>query len=302
MQDPYATLGVDRSASQDEIRKAYRALAKTYHPDLNPGDAAAADRFKDIASAYDILGDEDKRRKFDAGEIDATGAETQRRYWKDYAESADAGQYRSSRGFEDFVDLSDLFGDVFSRGEAGGAGRGPRPRRGRDASYHLDVDFLDAVNGGKTRVTMPDGKTLDIAIPPGLREGQVLRLSGQGEPGRAGGPPGDALVEVSILSHPYFRREGDDIHVALPVTIDEAALGAEVEVPTVSGRVRVKVPAGATTGRVLRLRGKGAPKAGGGAGDQLVRLEVAMPPTVDEELAAFLKDWRTRHGYDPRRG
>lgn len=301
MRDPYDILGVARTADADEIRKAYRRLAKTYHPDLNPGDAAAADRFKEIAAAYDILGDEERRKRFDAGEIDATGAETERRYYRDYA-GADRGAnpYHSTEGFEDYVDLSDLFGDIFSRGQAG-EGRGPRPRRGRDLSYHLAIDFLDAVNGATTRVTMPDGKVLDVTIPAGLRDGQTLRLRGKGEPGRAGGEAGDALVEVEVRPHPVFARRGDDILSDLPISIDEAALGASVPVDTVSGRVNVKVPPGANTGQTLRLRGKGVKRSGGTAGDHLVRLEVRMPPQIDDELAEFLEGWRSRHPYDPRR-
>lgn len=302
MRDPYDILGVARTADRDEIRKAYRKLAKTHHPDLNPGDPEAAERFAEIAAAYDILGDDERRRKFDAGEIDASGAETrERHYYRDYAgRDHGANPYDSAAGFEDYVDLSDLFGDVFAR--AGAAeGRRTRPRRGRDVTYHLAIDFLDAVNGTTTRVTMPDGKVLDITIPPGLRDGQTLRLRGKGEPGRAGGEAGDALIEVEVRPHPRFERRGDDILVELPIAIDEAALGASVPVDTVSGRVNLKVPAGANTGQTLRLKGKGVRRRGQEPGDQLVRLRVEMPPEIDEDLRTFLERWRETHGYDPRR-
>ena len=299
MRDPYDILGVSRTAAQDEIRKAYRSLAKKYHPDLNPGDEAAASRFKEIASAYDIVGDEEKRRKFDAGEIDASGAETERRYYRDYA-TADHGSnpYHSAEGYRDFADLSDLFGDVFER-RSGEGGR--RPRRGRTVTYHLVVDFLDAVNGTTTRVTMPDGRSLDITIPAGLRDGQTMRLRGKGEPGRDGGEAGDALIEVEVAPHPLFVRKGDDIETEVPIGIDEAALGATVPVDTIGGRVNLKVPAGSNAGQTLRLRGRGVRRPGAEPGDHLVRLRIVMPPSVDDELRSFLEGWRSRHGYDPRK-
>ena len=295
----YEVLGVKRDASADEIRKAYRKLAKELHPDLNPGDKQAEARFKEVGAAYDILGDADKRGRYDRGEIDATGAERPPHGF--YREHADAGgrhTYYSTAGFEDFDDVSDIFADLFRRREA--EARTLR-MRGRDVAYRMEVDFLEAANGARKRVTMPDGNSLDIAIPAGLRDGQVLRLKGKGGPGLGGGPPGDALVEMAVRPHPLFERQGDDIVVELPIGIDEAVLGAKVEVPTVSGRVRVSVPKGASSGRTLRLKGKGV-KAGPGrpAGDQLVRLKVVLPREIDAELADFMKAWRERHAYDPR--
>lgn len=299
-EDPYATLGVARTASQDEIRKAYRKLAKKWHPDLNPGDKSAADRFKEISAAYEILGDEDKRKRFDSGEIDASGAERPRgRTYKDFAETGGSNPYASSAGYQDFEDLSDLFSDLFGR-----RGRGEEGRvrlRGEDVRYHLEVDFLDAVRGTKTRVTMPDGRTLDITIPEGVRDGQTLRLKGQGGAGFGGGPPGDALVEIGVRPHPAFERKGDDILTELPISLDEAVLGGRVEAPTVGGRVALTVPPGASSGQTLRLRGKGVKTAAGGHGDQLVRLKIVMPEKVDEELAGFMREWAARHHYDPRR-
>ena len=298
-QDPYAVLGVAKDAAQDQIRKAYRALAKKYHPDLNPGDAAAADRFKEIAAAYDLLSDPEKRGRFDRGEIDASGAERpQQRYYRDFAEG-DGGAYQSSAGYEDFGDVSDLFADLMRRrGRGGPAGAGLK-MRGQDDLYHLEVDFLEAVLGAKKRITLPDGQDLDVTIPEGMADGQTLRLRGKGQPGYGGGPPGDALIQVSVRPHPQFQRRDDDILIELPITLDEAILGAKVQVPTLTGRVSVTVPKGADSGKVLRLRGKGVKRAHG-HGDQLVTLRVVLPSTVDPELEAFMKEWRKTHAYEVR--
>lgn len=308
-QNPYEILGVKPDASQDDIRKAYRKLAKANHPDLNPGDAAATERFTQIAGAYDIVGDEDKRGRFDRGEIDATGAERpDPRYYRDYAEAPEGHPYASSAGYEDMGDMSDFFSEIFgARARAGGqrgAGEGQTIRmRGQDVRYHLEVDFLEAVTGATKRVTMPDGKALDIAIPEGLNDGQTIRLKGQGGPGYGGGPAGDAFVEISVRPHARFTREGDDIVLVLPIALDEAVLGAKVEVPTTTGRVSMTIPKGASGGQTLRLRGKGVKKRGGtGHGDQLVRLQVKLPETIDADLAAFMETWRETHRYDPRKG
>lgn len=304
-QNPYEILGVATDAPHDEIRKAYRKLAKKNHPDLNPGDAAAADRFAEIAGAYDILGDTEKRGRFDRGEIDASGNERPAPgYYRDYAEAPEGHPYTTSAGYEDMGDMSDFFSDIFgARARAGGGGAGGNVRmRGQDARYHLEVDFLEAVTGATKRVTMPDGKSLDIAIPEGLNDGQTIRLKGQGGPGYGGGPAGDAFVEITVRPHPRFTREGDDIVLVLPISIDEAVLGAKVEVPTTTGRVTMSVPQGASSGRTMRLRGKGVKKRGGaGHGDQLVRLQIRLPETVDKDLADFMETWRTSHAYDPRK-
>jgi DnaJ-class molecular chaperone len=183
-----------------------------------------------------------------------------------------------------------------------GGARGGRQyaMRGQDAQYRLDISFLDAVNGAKQRITLPDGGTLDVTIPPGVSEGQMLRLKGKGMPGMGGGPPGDALVGISVKPHPVFKREGNDITVELPITFDEAVLGGKIEVPTITGRVSVTVPPGSNTGQTLRLKGRGV-KSKGSAGDQMVRLNVMLPETIDDDLKSFAEKWRKDHGYDPRR-
>jgi DnaJ-class molecular chaperone len=300
-EDLYSVLGVAKTASAAEITKAYRKLAKKLHPDLNPGDKAAEEKFKKITAAYGILGDEEKRGRYDRGEIDASGQETpQQHYYREYAGGAEGARYRSSAGFEDIGAFSDLFGDLF--GERGGARAGGRrfSMRGQDAHYRLDVDFLDAVNGTKTRITLPDGGTLDVTIPPGVTDGQVLRLRGKGNPGLGEGEPGDALIEIGVKPHPVFKREGNDIVVEVPITFDEAVLGGKVEVPTIGGRVFATVPPGANTGKTLRLKGRGI-KSKGGAGDQLVTLNVVLPERIDEDLKSFAETWREKHPYDPRR-
>ena len=299
--DLYSTLGVARTAKAEDIVKAYRKLAKKLHPDLNPGDKAAEDKFKQVTAAYDILGDAEKRRRYDAGEIDASRQERpQQRYYREYAGGEDAARYRSTAGYEDLGGFSDLFGDLFGKGGARGAGGQRFAMRGQDAQYRLEIDFLEAVNGAKKRITLPDGGTLDVTIPAGVDEGQVMRLKGKGMPGTGGAEPGDALVEILVKPHPVFKREGDDIVVEVPITFDEAVLGGKIEVPTIGGRVFATVPPGANTGQTLRLKGCGI-KRGAQAGDQLVKLSVVLPERIDEDLKSFAERWRESHRYDPRR-
>ncbi len=314
MADPYQTLGVARDASQDDIRKAYRKLAKETHPDLNPGNAEAEKRFKEISSAYDIVGDSDKRKRFDAGEIDETGAEKpERRYYREYAEASPNTRYsyRTRRdggenadagdaGYAGF-DADDLFSDLF-RGRRAGAGQQTFRMPGGDVHYRLAVDFLDAVNGAKKTVQMPDGKTLDITIPAGVRDGQTLRLKGQGLPGSEGMPMGDAYVQIDVLPSDQFRREGSDIHSVLPISLGEALNGATVRAPTVDGAVDLKVPKRARDGMKMRLRNKGVkPGTAGARGDQYVELKIAPPENPDDELAAFMAEWEAKHPQNPRR-
>jgi DnaJ-class molecular chaperone len=299
----YDTLGVEKSATDKEIRTAYRKLAKEFHPDLNPGDAAAEERFKDIAAAFDILKDSENRAKYDRGDIDASGAEAQpeQRYYRQYADANDAHAYATSAGYDDFVNMSDLFGEAYARRGASrpGADFGSMPFPGADLRYHMTVEFLEAAQGVKKRVTMPDGKTLDISVPAGTRDGQVLRLKGKGEPGLNGGPNGDAYISIEVAPHTRFTRDGNDIVLDLPIGLHEAVLGGKIQVPTISGRVTMTVPKAAKTGQTLRLRGKGITTKNG-SGDQLVKLNVVMPDRIDDELETFMTLWADKHGYDPR--
>ncbi|TCT44711.1 DnaJ C-terminal domain-containing protein [Martelella mediterranea] len=300
IKDPYAVLGVAKNASEADIKKAYRQLAKKLHPDLNPGDKAKAEQFSAVTAAYDLLGDPEKRRRFDAGEIDANQQETpERQYYRSYADADPSGRYAFDG---DFDDLGSFFSQAFG-GRAGGFGRGGAQMkvRGKDRHFHLQVSLMEALKGAKKTVGLPEGGRISISIPAGIEDGKSLRLSGKGEAGRNGGPAGDAYVRVDITPDPVFERDGDDIKMDLPVSIDEAVLGATVSVPTIDGRVNLKVPQNSSSGRVMRLKGKGAPKSGGhGAGDLLVRLKIVMPETPDKALEDAIRDWRSRYSYDPR--
>ena len=296
-EDPYTTLGIARTATVDEIRRAYRPMAKKSHPDLHPGDKAAESRFKTINAANDLLSDPEKRARFDRGEIDGEGQPVpERAFYRDYAQS-DAGQrYRAGAsdgaGFEG-ADMNDMFG-AFFRDQAN------RPRQGQDRTYRLGVPFLDTVNGATERLTLPDGQVLDVRIPPGLLDGQVLRLRGKGDPGRTGGPDGDALIEVNVFPHPLYRRDGVDLVMDLPVSFREAVLGARVEVPTPRGRVTLAIPPRSDAGARLRLRGRGVAAHGtAAAGDLYVTLQIVAGPP-DAALEAFLQGWSGQEAFDPR--
>jgi DnaJ-class molecular chaperone len=293
--DLYEVLGVKKDASQNDIQKAYRALAKRLHPDLNPGNKQAEERFKEVSAAYDVLGDEKKRARFDAGEIDASGAERpqQRQYYRDFA---DAGsQYSSDEGFADFA-TDDILSQIL-RGQGRG---GAVNMRGPDRHYQLELDFLGAVNGETRHITLPDGSALDVRIPAGTRDGQTLRLRGKGGPGLGKGGPGDAYVEVTVRPHRIFSRDGDDIRVELPISLSEAVLGGKVTVPTPTGSVTMTVPKWSNTGAVLRLKGKGVTRAGGGSGDELVSLKIVLPEKPDAELESFIAKWGGGGAYNPR--
>ena len=298
--DPYTVLGVKRDAGDAEVQKAFRRLAKKSHPDLFPGDKKAEDRFKELNAANDILGDPTKRARFDRGEIDAGGAEIRQ---NPFARGAGGfggrpGAAPGGGGFA-FEDLSDLFGGMF-RGGGGAAGHAGGFAPAEDTRFTLEVDFADAATGAKRRVTMPGGKSLDVAIPPGISDGQTIRLRGQGSPGH-GGTTGDALVEIKIKPDPMFKRDGRDIHVELPVSLGEAVMGGKVDVPTVHGPVTVMVPQNANSGTRLRLKGKGiAATKREPAGDQYVTLKVVLPKTPDPELEDFVKAWSARKPYNPR--
>jgi DnaJ-class molecular chaperone len=297
--DPYKLLGVEPDATEAAIRAAYRKLAKENHPDLNPGKKDVEERFKAINVAYDLLSDPEKRARFDRGEIDASGAEKPKErpyYYRDFGDAAGHGKYRRA---EDFgpegvgtADFEDLLRQAFSR-------RGGKdiPRRGADLNFTMTLGFLDAVNGVTRRITLPDGRSLDVTIPAGFKDGDVLRLKGQGAPGSGGGPAGDVLIEASVQPHPFFRREGDDIVLTLPISLKEAVLGAKIAVPTVAGTVNLAIPPNTSSGTRLRLKGRGVK-----GGHQYVDIEIKLPPETDAALKAFLDSWTPGTAFNPRAG
>ena len=295
--DPYKILGVEKTATQDEIQKAYRKLAKKIHPDLNPGNKKAEEQFKEVASAYTLLSDEAKRKQFDAGEIDGLGAEKPRQnYYRDYADAGTANPYTHNAGFGDD---DDFFSELFRRqGNRGGGG--DFKMRGQDARYRLTLDFLSAINGGKQSITLPSGASLEVNIPPGCRDGQTLRLRGKGQPGIGGAAKGDALIEIKVAPHKFFQRVGDDIRIDVPITLKEAVLGAKIKVPTSAGSVTMTVPKGANTGTVLRLKGQGVARANGTQGDLFITLRVILPTAPDTALENFITQWQPKTEQNPR--
>ncbi len=303
--DPYTTLGVKRDATMAQIKSAYLKLAKKHHPDLNPGDKKAEEKFKGISAAHDLLGDPEKRAKFDAGEIDATGQAQGprpgpgRQSYRGFADTAQGGRYHAGAGGAD--GFQDMFADLFAQARGGGGGQmRDQPMRGQDQRFALSVSFIEAALGASRRLTLPDGRTLDVTIPAGLESGQTLRLRGQGAGGWNGGPAGDALIEVEVAPHPFFERDGDDIHLDLPVTAAEAALGGKVAVPTPAGPVNLSIPKHSDSGRQLRLRGRGIPARGTRpAGDLYVTLRVVLG-TPDAALEEALQAFYERHPLDPR--
>ena len=311
MADPYSTLGVARTASEKDIKSAYRKLAKELHPDRNRDNPSAAERFSKVTQAYDLLSDKDKRARFDRGEIDADGNPA-----NPFA-GMGGGGFRGNggqRGFraEDFegfgnegVDLGDIFEGLFGGGGGrrggspfgGGSQRrsAPPPRKGADIAYRLRVPFVDAATLKDQRITLSDGKTIDLKLPKGVESGTQMRLKGKGEQGPGGA--GDGLVTIDIDKHRLFRREGSDVRFDLPITLDEAVNGAKIRVPTVDGPVMMTVKPGTHGGTVLRLKGKGFSTKSGGRGDQLVTLEIQLPQDLDE-LAKRLDGWKDEG--DPR--
>jgi DnaJ-class molecular chaperone len=310
VQTPYEILGVKPTATADEIRKSYRKLAKQLHPDLNPGKPEAEERFKAVTSAYDLLSDPDKRARYDRGEIDESGAEKPRYSYRPHAEGAEGWRYQP-QGEMDLSDLEDLFAAFGSAGRgrrarAGGSGgsggSGETIRlRGADRSFTMTIELADAAKGDKKRLSLAPDEWLDVTIPAGIEDGQVLRLRGKGSAGFGGGEAGDALIEVHIAPHPLFNRDGDDIRLELPVSLAEAVLGARINVPTVTGPVTMTIPKGSDTGSVLRLRGKGIQRPGH-PGDQYVTLKVVIGDAKDPGLAEFIDKWAPAHAADPRRG
>ncbi len=289
MRDPYQALGVDRAATDKAIQSAYRKLAKQFHPDLNQDNPAAMERFKEISVAYGLLSDSEKRGRFDRGEIDANGAE-QRPTAR--GPSGGAGTTYSTESGMSPEDFEDIFNRAFSK-----RGRTSFSARGEDLRFTLEVEFLDAANGATRRLNLAEGRTLDVTIPPGIKDGQTLRLKGQGTPGTGKGPPGDALIEVRILPHRYFKRDGNDVILELPVTLQEAVLGAKVAVPTIKGAVSLTIPPNANAGTRLRLKERGI-----AGGHQYIDLKIVLPPERDPDLAAFVEKWKPKAVFDPRKG
>jgi DnaJ-class molecular chaperone len=312
MNDPYKTLGVVKTASEAEIKKAFRNLAKKHHPDAHPGDEKAKQRFQEISSAYDVVGDKDKRRQFDAGEIDASGNP---RGFDPRAHGGAQGfrgnPFGGGQGGErDFhfswgqgeeqpgFSAEDIFADILG-GRRGGGARATRSGRGEDFQIAVTVSFAEAIQGGTRRIILQNGEQIDVKIPAGLREGQQIRVKGRGGAGRNGGPNGDILIQAHIAPHPFIVRDGNDLRMDLPVSLKEAVLGAKVPVPALGGSLNLSIPAGSNTGSVLRLKAKGVPAAGGqAAGDLYVRLVVALPDKPDPELQRFAEGWGA--DYDPR--
>jgi len=298
VKSPYEVLGVAATASAADIQSAYRKLAKKLHPDLNPGDKTAEEKFKEVAGAYDILGDADKRKRFDAGEIDASGAERPpQNFYRDYASAGQDHRYADASGYADFMEGEDPFAELLRRSQ-----RAQANRRGQDRHYRLPISFVESIAGVSKILTLPEGGTLDVKIPPGLVEGQTIRLKGKGSPGLGKGGPGDALIEIEVLPDERFARDGDNIAIDLPISLAEAVLGGKVRVPTPTGDVTMTVPKGANTGTTLRLKGKGAPKRGGGSGDELVKLKVVLPSPPDPDLEAFVAGWSRGKDHNPREG
>ncbi len=301
MKDPYETLGVARTATDEEIAAAFKKLARRYHPDLHPGDKEAEATFKEVAAAAELLRDKEKRRRFDAGEIDATGAERPPPFYREAPDGPHAAQdgFASNEELADF--LARAFADGHASGRGGGFGGGEFRARGQDVTYELRLAFLDAARGAVRTLDLPEGKTLQVTIPPGSADGQMLRLRGQGMPGYGGGPAGDAYIELHIEHHPFFRRKDNDIHVEVPVTLKEAVLGARIEVPTIDGAVSLTVPRGSNTGTTLRLRERGAlDRKSGQRGHQFVTLKLVLPKGEEKALAAFLDTWQPEHPDNPR--
>lgn len=306
MADPYLTLGVPRSASEADIKKAYRKLAKELHPDRNKDNPKASERFSHVTQAYDFLSDKDKRARFDRGEIDGDGNPSMP-FGFGRGQSGNSSTFRPGPGggadFDfgggDTGDLGDIFEGLFGgkrTGFASGFGRRPSPK-GANVVYKLTVPFIEAAALTPQRVTLADGKSIELKLPPGIDNGTQVRLAGKGEAGPGGA--GDAIITLDVQPHKFFVRDGDDVRIDLPITLSEAVLGASIRVPTVEGAVMLTIPRGANSGKVLRLKGKGFHKKTGGRGDQLVTLMVDLP-VDDDALVEFVQSWPGRDKWKPR--
>jgi len=308
MSNLYQRLGIDKGASPADVKKAYRSLAKKLHPDRNKDDKKIGERFKEVSAAYSVLGDKEQRARYDRGEIDDDGnpkAPTGG-FGGGYGGSGFGGGQRSAHPF-DMEDAEDLFSEFFS---FSGRRAGPRAKtnpytaagrsKGLDISYQLTIGFEESISGGSRRLQLNDGRSVDIKVPPGIKDGQVIRLSGQGGPGVGGAPKGDALLEVRVSKHPYYKRDGDDILLELPITIDEAILGGDIQVPTPSGRLTIRIPRNSSSGKRLRLKGKGVQRKDK-VGNMYVTLKIELPETRDLELEKTIKEWAPRDGNSVRK-
>jgi DnaJ-class molecular chaperone len=302
-QDPYTELGVAKGASQPEIRKAFHKLAKQLHPDQNPGDKKGEERFKRVSAAFDFLSDEEKRKRFDRGEIDADGREVFRGFQGARGGGGQGGQPGAGPGgFGGRFEGADL-DEIFSMFGGLGGGRRPNapPARGVDVRARLEIDLEDTIVGGVKRIAFSDGRTVEVTIPKGATEGQVLRLKGQGAKGR-GGAFGDAMIELVVRPHAIYRREGADLIMDLPVSVPDAVLGGKVEAPTPDGPVSLNVPKGSNSGSTLRLKGRGAFDAKTGKrGDLMARVMITLPDPIDSKLEQFVEEWRKERPYAPKR-
>lgn len=293
--DPYQELGIGRTASQADVRKAFHKLAKELHPDKNPGDKAAEERFKRVSAAFDLLGDAEKRAKFDRGEIDADGREQFRGFGGRGGQGGGQGGFGGRFEGADLDDIFDMFG-----GFGGGGGRQRGSGRGQDIRARMEISLEESITGGNRRIAFSDGRALDVVIPKGAADGQTLRLKGQGAPGRQGGQAGDALIEMIVAPHPIYRREGADLHMDVPVSVPDAVLGGKVSVQTPDGVVNLTVARGSNSGQVLRLKGRGAFDARTARrGDLFARLIVTLPSQPDTELETFSEAWRAQRPYSP---
>jgi DnaJ-class molecular chaperone len=303
-QRPYEILGVSSTASQEEIKNAYRKLAKQFHPDLNPGNKAAEKRFKEISAAYELVGTPESRAKFDRGEYDEevrarpgegrAGAERGPFY---HQTQAGGGRYSFSFGGIDEDILQSIFGRM-GRGGEGFAADQP----GEDELYRMEIEFRDAVLGGEKEITLPSGRRIRVKIPAGVDTGARLRFAGIGSPGRGKGPPGDVYVELDVRPSHLFRRLGHDLELDLPISVSEALLGGEVRVPTVDGAILLKIPPAVSSGTRLRMAGKGVPQPGGRRGDQYAVLKIMVPPEIDADFKQAVEAWSKRQHFDPRAG
>lgn len=323
MRDPYEVLGVKKDASAADIKSAYRKLAKKHHPDQNKSDPKAKERFAEVNAAYEIVGDKDKRPQFDRGEIGADGKPRFQGGFEGFGQRPGGGfgggfggapgggrtfrwstQGRQGPAGDDPFNADDILGDIlggFARGGgAGGPRAGAQPSRGEDLSVTAAITLEQVVRGDKARVDLPTGKTYEVAVPAGVKPGQQIRLRGMGRPGMLGGAPGDVVITIEFVPHPTFKVDGDVLREDLPVTLDEAVLGAKVRVPTLEGAVTIDVPPGSDGAKPMRLRGKGLPRADGTRGDLLVSLRIVLPKSGDPELEKLVKKWREENRYSAR--